>query len=51
MTNGEKLGYDSDKLKKSFEEFIHIWPDKHDTDCTGCVSHYDALRDDYDKYN
>lgn len=51
MTNGEKLSYDSAKLKKCFSEFISIWPDRHDTDCYGCVSRYDSLRDDYDNYN
>ena len=51
MTNGEKLGYDSEKLKKYFAEFVKVWPDKADMDWNGHLPAYYSLRLDYENYN
>ena len=51
MTNGEKLGYDSEKLKKYFAEFVKAWPDKANMDWNGCLPAYESLSLDYRNYN
>ena len=51
MTNGEKLGYDSEKLKKYFAEFVKAWPDKANIDWNGCLPAYESLKLDYKNYN